>query len=289
VVVGGLAILALGGGALMLNARRQRRLREERELAEVKHVARDDLVALGDDIRALDLDVEMPGVDPAAKADYGLAVERYDEANRGFEAARRPQDLAPVTQALEEGRFAMTSARARLNGEQPPERRPPCFFDPRHGPSVKDVMWAPEGGQPRPVPACAMDAARVEAGLDPQTREIDVGGRRVAYWNAPAYYGPWSGGYFGGFGGFGGGFLGGLLVGETLGGWGGGWGSDYFGDDDFGAGVAAISAAAAAAGISAAATSAAAAGISAAAAATFRRAPAPNRARPACVSVPRWV
>src|SRR4051812_7656807 len=33
--------LGLGGGALFLNARRQRRLREQRELAEVKRVARD--------------------------------------------------------------------------------------------------------------------------------------------------------------------------------------------------------------------------------------------------------
>ena len=182
-------------------------------------MARDDLVALGDDIRALDLDVEMPGVDPTAKADYQRAVELYDQANTAFERARRPQDLAPVTRALEEGRFAMTSARARLNGEPPPERRPPCFFDPRHGPSTRDVQWAPENGTPRPVPACEVDALRVEAGLDPQAREIDVGGRRVAYWNAPAYYGPWSGGFFGGFGG--GGFLGGLFAGEMLGGWGG--------------------------------------------------------------------
>src|SRR3954452_13174132 len=133
--------LGLGGGALFLNARRQRRLREQRELEEVKRVARDDLVALGDEIRGLDLDVEMPGADPAAKADYERAVGSYDQANTRFERAQRPADLAPVTQALEEGRFAMTSAKALLSGEQPPERRPPCFFDPRHGPSSRDVEW----------------------------------------------------------------------------------------------------------------------------------------------------
>src|SRR3954454_5184457 len=208
-----LGALGLGGGALFLNARRQRQRREQRELEEVKRVARDDLVALGDDIRALDLDVEMPGAVPAAKADYERALGSYDQANTRFERAQRPGEIAPVTQALEEGRFAMTSAKARLNGEQPPERRPPCFFDPRHGPSSRDVEWAPAGGVPRPVPACEADAQRVESGLDPHVCEIDVGGRQVAYWNAPAYYGPWSGGFFGGFGGFGGGFLGGLLAG----------------------------------------------------------------------------
>jgi hypothetical protein len=155
-----LGALGLGGGALFVNARRQRRLREQRELEEVKRVARDDLVALGDDIRALDLDVEMPGADPAAKADYERALGSYDQANTRFERAQRPADLAPVTQQLEEGRFAMTSAKARLNGEAPPERRPPCFFDPRHGPSSRDVDWAPAGGVPRPVPACEADAQR---------------------------------------------------------------------------------------------------------------------------------
>ena len=228
-----LGVVGVGGAALLVVGRRRRRLREERELAEVKHVARDDLVGLGDDIRALDLDVEMPGADPAAKADYQRAVELYDRANSGFESARRPQDLAPVTRALEEGRWAMTSARERLAGREPPERRPPCFFDPRHGPSVRDVEWAPPGGTPRPVPACAADAQRVESGEDPAVREIDVRGNRVPYWNAPAYYGPWSGGYFGGFGG---GFLGGLLAGELLGG-GWGWGGqdvfveNVYGDD----------------------------------------------------------
>ena len=85
-----LGAIGLGGGALFLNTRRQTRRREERELAEVKKVARDDLVALGDDIRDLDIDVEMPGVDRAAKADYGRAVQSYDRANALFEGARRP-------------------------------------------------------------------------------------------------------------------------------------------------------------------------------------------------------
>jgi hypothetical protein len=41
-------------------------------------------------------------------------------------------------------------ARARPDGYQPRERRPPCFFDPRDGPSVRSVPWAPPGGAPRP-------------------------------------------------------------------------------------------------------------------------------------------
>lgn len=227
--LGGLAVI--GGGAAGLLALRRRR-RNRRELEEVKEFARDDLVALGDDIRALDLDVEMPDADPAAKEDYGRAVTRYDEANQAFERARRPEDIEPVTAALEEGRFAMASAKARFAGQEPPERRPPCFFDPRHGPSVGDVEWAPPGGMPRPVPACAADAQRVEEGLEPAAREVMVGGQAMPYWNAPAAYGPWAGGFFGGFGG---GFLPGMFLGSMLGS-GMGFGGPVYIDGDGGAG-----------------------------------------------------
>ena len=95
----------------------------------------------------------------------------------------------------------MASAKARFAGEQPPERRPPCFFDPRHGPSSRDVEWSPPYGEPRAVPACEADAQRVERGEDPQTREVECAGRRVPYWQAGPAYAPFAGGYFGGFGG----------------------------------------------------------------------------------------
>ena len=93
------------------------------------------MLALADDIRALDLDVEMPDVDRGAKEHYGRSVEAYERADRAYDTARRPDDLASVSSALEEGRYEMASAKARLEGREAPERLPPCFFDPRHGPS----------------------------------------------------------------------------------------------------------------------------------------------------------
>ena len=118
---GGLVILGLlgAGGAAIAISRRNRRRREDAEFQQAKTNARDDLVALGDDIRALDLDASMPGVDPDARADYDHAVARYTEADDQWERARRPQDLAPVGEALEEGRWAMASAKARFAGEAP--------------------------------------------------------------------------------------------------------------------------------------------------------------------------
>jgi hypothetical protein len=230
-----LGLLGAGGGAVYLNRRRRKR----EELAAVKHVARDDLVALGDDIRALDVDVAMPNANPEAKAHYNEAVEVYADAEQRFDSAKRPEDLEPVSSELERGRYEMEAAKAILAGKPAPERRPPCFFDPRHGPSTRDVEWAPPGGQPRPVPACEADALRVEQGLDPNVREIDYAGQRVPYWAAPTAFTPFFGGFYGGFG-FGG-FLPGLLIGEMLGGgWGdpsGGWSGGDSGDGgDFGDG-----------------------------------------------------
>ncbi len=230
-----LGVLAIGASALgffALRSRRRRDERQQREFEDVRVAAEEDLVALGEDIRALDLDVSMPGADRRAVEDYTAALDSYQRASETFDRAHRARDLAPVTSALEEGRYLMASAKARLGGEEPPERRPPCFFDPRHGPSVTDVEWAPEGGAPRPVPACAADAQRVRDGLEPQSRQVLVGGASMPYYNAPGSFAPWAGGYFGG----GSGLFTGLLLGQALGGWGGGWGGGDSGDGDSGDG-----------------------------------------------------
>src|SRR5829696_2435111 len=227
-----LPLLALGAGAMLLSPRRRRK-EEEAELGELRENVRDDLVALGDDIRALDLDVEMPGVDPQAKADYDHAVEAYDRADTLLDRARGPEDFEPIGAALEEGRYAMTSAKERLAGRRPPERTPPCFFDPRHGPSAREVEWAPPGGAPRRVPACEADAQRIDRGEDPEAREVLVGGQRMPYWSAGPMYAPFAGGFFGGFGG---GLFPGLMLGTLLGSSMGGWGmGDAYGSGgDFG-------------------------------------------------------
>ena len=220
---GGLGFLALLGGGLALFSfsRSRRRKREEQaQVAELRETAQEDLVALGEDVRALDLDVEMPNADPQGKEDYATALGHYEEAEKALDRARHPEDFGPIGQQLEEGRFAMAAAKARLNGRQPPERRPPCFFDPRHGPSTRDVNWSPDGYQDRPVPVCEADAVRLESGEAPMTREIVSGGRRMPLYDAPGYYAPYAGGFFGGFTGF----LPGLLMGSMLGGGFGGLG-----------------------------------------------------------------
>jgi hypothetical protein len=247
-----IGLLAVGAIAFLVFRSVQKRRRNEAELAELKAAAHDDLIALADDVQKLEQPVEK---NERAKHEYEQALESYDQASGAYDRASRPKQLEAVTAALEEGRYHMIAAEALLAGNDPPERRAPCFFDPRHGPSTRDVEWAPPGGVPRSVPACEADAQAVERGTQPASRQVLAGGQRVPYWNAPAYFGPWAGGYFMPFGGMG--FLSGLFVGELLGGaygglgygsWGGsgaaggfgtwsdGSGSDFGGGMDFGGG-----------------------------------------------------
>jgi MYXO-CTERM domain-containing protein len=232
-----LAVVGAGGLGFVLLRRRRRARREHEALETGKAVAQEDMLALADDIRALDLDVEMPNVDRDGKEHYGRAVDAYDRADRAYDTARRPQDLAAVSSALEEGRYEMASAKARLEGRDAPERRPPCFFDPRHGPSVRDVFWAPPGGEDRLVPACAADALRIEEGRDPEQREVLVGGRAVPYYGVPGLA-PYASGFYGFFGG---GLFPGFLLGSVFGGLGADTayadtGGDHGGDFDGGSG-----------------------------------------------------
>jgi hypothetical protein len=226
-----LALLALGGVGFVVFRTLRARQRDRAQLEEVKAAAHDDLIALADDVQRLERAVDA-STDAAAKQAYGHALDCYDAAGRAFDRARRPRDLESVTTQLEEGRYSMAVADALVNGRRPPERRPPCFFDPRHGPSTRDVDWAPPGGVLREVPACEADAQAVERGLEPASRQVLVGGRMVPYWGAPAYFGGWAGGFFSPFGM--GGFLPGLFVGELLGGAFGGWGYGPVGYGGFG-------------------------------------------------------
>ncbi|HEX9380253.1 MAG TPA: hypothetical protein VF891_02050 [Gaiellaceae bacterium] len=219
-----IGLLIFGAVAFLAVRAFRKRRKNQAELAEVKAAAHEDLIALADDVQKLEEPVES---NAQAKAEYTQALDSYQQASESYDRAKQARALEAVTSALEEGRYHMAAAQALLDGRKPPERRAPCFFDPRHGPSVRDVEWTPPGGTPRKVPACSADAQAAEHGAEPASRQVMAGGRRVPYWNAPPYFGPWAGGYFMPFGGTG--FLSGLFVGELLGGAYGGWGYGSWG------------------------------------------------------------
>ncbi|GAB2951121.1 hypothetical protein GCM10023080_007090 [Streptomyces pseudoechinosporeus] len=214
VLIGTGVVLAAGGaGAYTLVRRNRRKQEEERQAAleKLRVVVDEDITAFGEELDRLDFHPAEKGADDAMRADYERALDAYDKAKSFMAAAQRPEEVRAVTQALEDGRFSLALLAARREGRPPPARRAPCFFDPRHGPSVADATWTPDGGTPREVPVCAADRTRLADGLDPAVREVDTDSGRRPYWEAGPAYGPWAGGYFGG------GILPGLLVGTLLG------------------------------------------------------------------------
>ncbi len=208
--------------------------REANELADLKRTAEEDVTRLGEEVAELDTDTTGVKLDQGGRQDYKRALDAYDSAKLALDRAERPEDIKGVTTALEDGRYAIACVQARVAGDPLPQRRPPCFFNPQHGPSAKDVQWAPPGGEARDVPVCMADAERVEAGAEPDVRQVFRGNRRVPYYNGGPAYAGYNSGYFGGFAGSG--LMSGVLIGalttglmsSAMGGWGGmGYGGGY--------------------------------------------------------------
>jgi hypothetical protein len=195
-----LLVLVAIVAAVVVSQRRTKERELERKRAElepVKKFAFEDITALGVELQSLDLELVGRDLDQGANADYQRALDAYEAAKTAGDAIARPEDLKHVAEILEDGRYAISCVQARVAGEPLPTRRPPCFFDPRHGPSVVDVAYAPPGGAVRDVPACQLDAERVRVGAEPDIRKVMVGSQRVPYWQGGRAYQPYATGYFG--------------------------------------------------------------------------------------------
>jgi hypothetical protein len=231
-----LALVAAGGGALVLASSRSRkraRLRAAANLTEVRPTFEEDVTRLGEDIEALDLDIDAAATTDSMRERYAAALNAYDAAKLALDRATSTIDLPAVTSALEEGRYDLTCVRALQSGQPEPQRLAPCFFNPQHGPSVQVASWTPPGGTVREVPVCADCADRLAHGVQVDARTVTVGGASTPYWNAGPQYAGYAGGYYNSFGGM----LPGLLLGTVLGrSLGGGWGGGGFGWGGWGGG-----------------------------------------------------
>jgi hypothetical protein len=194
-----LAALAVLASIATQRLGRRREIRLGHEVAEVRALVEEDLRALSDDLRDLDVDLQAAEAEhPRAVNQYTRAYEQLERASDAFDKATTVEDMAPVSSALESGRFAMDATRALFEGREPARRRPPCFFDTRHGTSVDDVGWEPPTGPARPVPACSACMQTIASGVQPQPRRVRAGGRLVPFYEAPPHFESWFGGYFGG-------------------------------------------------------------------------------------------
>ena len=211
-----LLVAALGAVALVAGRRNKEGAlsRREQEVAPVRKLAFEDITGFGEDLQKLDLEMSGHDLDAGANADYQRALDAYESAKLAGDSITQPDDVRHVTEIIEDGRYAIACVRARVAGESLPTRRPPCFFDPRHGISVADVPYVPPDGVERDVPACALDAERVRAGADPDVRKVMVGAQRVPYWQGGRAYEPYASGYFGAFGPMTWMFMGGMMFGD---------------------------------------------------------------------------
>ncbi len=106
----------IGAGWIVLRIRRRRR-DEAEVLAEERDAFRKDVVALGEQIRELDLDVSMPDADPEGRAEYERALAVYDEANAALTMRRSPASLQRARAAIQEGNQRMANAKRLLEAQ----------------------------------------------------------------------------------------------------------------------------------------------------------------------------
>jgi uncharacterized membrane protein YgcG len=207
ITLGIILLIALFGFFVIWRPIRRRR---RRELRDAKLAAQDDLLALSTRLTDRHADVSIQN-NPEAAEEQSAALADYERGTAALDAAQRVKDMGAVSRAIAEGQYHLACADALAAGQPRPGRRPACFFDPRHGMSVRDVYWTPSsGGSGRTVPACSACAHKVDQGTEPEIRNVEVNGAPVSYINAgfaPAYWG--------GFG-FGPGLFTGFLLGEAL-------------------------------------------------------------------------
>lgn len=144
-----------------------------------RRLADEDVTVLGEQLAELHVDTLGDDLDPQAAYHYRRALEHYEQATAAVRDSTTEEDVLALEQVVADARYHRAAVVALLSGGPLPERRDPCFFDPRHGPSMQDVQWAPPSGVVRTVPVCAADARRLAGGEPPQVRMVRVGDRYV--------------------------------------------------------------------------------------------------------------
>src|SRR5919107_961229 len=114
-VVAAVAFLVLRGIA----ANKQRQQLEQRQASEldaVRRVADEDVTRFGEELQRLDSDLLVETLDEATRQDYQRALDSYEAAKESMSRLTRPEEVKHVTEALEDGRYAVACVRARVKG-----------------------------------------------------------------------------------------------------------------------------------------------------------------------------
>jgi hypothetical protein len=180
-----------------LGTRRELRLQASDRLRLSRKAADEDVTVFGEELTELHFETLTTELDDDLRRDYQQALDCYERAKELVRSASELEQVRSVTSTLEDGRFAQACLLARRDGAPVPDRRPPCFFNPNHGPARTEVMWAPPGGVEREISVCLADARRLEDGQAPEIRLVRLGNRRVPWFMSGPAYESYALGYYG--------------------------------------------------------------------------------------------
>src|SRR3954447_5525663 len=117
-----LLILIVGGAWLIaraVNQSTQRKALERRrgeDLEAVRRVSDEDVTRFGEELQRLDSDLLTETLDEPTRQDYQRALDSYESAKDSMTRLTRSEDVTHVTEALEDGRYAVACVRARVAG-----------------------------------------------------------------------------------------------------------------------------------------------------------------------------
>lgn len=205
-VIGWVAGIGAALGGLWLGVRRVYQRRAER--AEDAKVADALRPSLTEEVIELEHTVgELPPASASDPVDVATRTRRVldllEEARHRLDeddgSARMdtPREVEDVVRRLGDARYELVAIDALRQGRPVPDQTAPCFFDPRHGPSVAEAAYTPEGGAERDVPVCARCRDELAAGQEPIVRQLVVDARNRPYWEWERYSRPYVNGYWG--------------------------------------------------------------------------------------------
>jgi hypothetical protein len=174
---GAAGIIGLWCTVTGLGARRARRQDEKAHLTVVQPLLNEEIITLSQQVSALPTTS-----DPQQSKLSKDVLDTVEKARQRLDQAKGDEDIEAVTTLLGSARYGITCLDALRAGNPIPEPTAPCFFDPRHGPSVAVVDWKPENGAARNVDVCADCKARDEAGQEPAIRMVKGWQIERPYW-----------------------------------------------------------------------------------------------------------
>lgn len=174
---------------MALFGKRQQQVLELERSRLARRMVNEDVTVLGEELTELHYETLSVEVQGEIGEDYQQALDCYERAEQQLRLAEGPDQVRVLQPILDEGRYRLACVLARRDGRPTPERLPPCFFNPQHGPSHTEVAWAPPGGVERRVPVCLSDVNRLEQHTMPAVRTVRVGNQLVPWYEADEAFG----------------------------------------------------------------------------------------------------